>query len=93
MSDELIDDEPLPKSKFKYGGKALHELTHRELLDAVSAIWDAKNEEIGKLKAERDGLRQLLSSPFPIHSLWRGFADNAVLLIWIGFIGYLLGAQ
>lgn len=89
----MTDEKPLPKSKFRYGGKYLHELTHEELLEAVTGIWDAKNEEVAKLKGERDGLRQLLSSPLPIHSLWRGCVENAMLLGVVLVLAYLAGAQ
>lgn len=84
-------DTELPKSKFTYGNRKLHELSHAELLEATEALWNTKNEEIAKIKAERDGLRQLLSSPLPIHNLWRGFADNAVLLSWVIILAFLIG--
>ena len=85
--------EELPKSKFSYGGRKLHEMSHAALLEAVDGIWEAKNEEIGKLKAERDGLRTLLTSNLPIHSLWRGCVENASLLAAIGVIAYLAGVS
>lgn len=89
----MTEKHALPKSKFSYGGKALHELSHEELLEAVNGIWDAKNEEIAKIKGERDGLRELLSSPLPIHSLWRGCVENAMLLGVVIVIAFLAGAQ
>lgn len=88
----MTESQQLPKSKFKYGGKPLHELSHEGLLEAVDAIWDAKNEEIAKLKGERGGLRQLLSSPLPIHSLWRGCVENAMLLGMVALIAFLAGS-
>lgn len=89
----MISDQQLPKSRFSYGGKPLHEISHEVLLDAVNGIWDAKNEEIAKLTAERDALRRLLDSPLPIHSLWRGCIENAMLLGLVLVIAYLAGAR
>jgi hypothetical protein len=83
----------LPRSQYKYGGKYLHELSHAELIETVDGIWNAKNEELSKAKGERDGLKELLKSPLPIHSLWRSFAENAMLFIGIALIAYSFGAQ
>jgi len=79
------------KSQFQYGDKALHDMSYDELLDSVEGIWDSKNNEIAKLDAENRGLRSLLQSPLPIHSLWRGFAENAMLIVAIAVIAYLAG--
>lgn len=81
------------ESKFSYGGKNLGTLSHDELLEAVEAIWQAKNEEIARHKAEAEGLRALLKSPLPIHTLWRGFAENATLLMFVAFAAYSMGAN
>ena len=79
------------KSRFKYGGQYLHELSHPELLEAVDAIWSRKNDEIETLRAQNKGLELLLKGPWPVHQLWRSFADNAYLLVFVGLVAYLLG--
>ena len=86
-----VEQTCLPKSNFKLGSRRLDELSHVELLGAVNDIWEQKNKEIRTLEAERDGLRNLLKSPLPIHSLWCRFAENAYLLTWFAVIGYLVG--
>jgi hypothetical protein len=81
----------LPRSQYKYGGKYLHELSHVELLEAVEGLWNAKNEECSKARGERDGLKALLTSSLPVHTLWRAFAENAMLFIGVAFVAYSLG--
>ena len=66
----------LPKSKYQIGDKMLHDLTHEELINAVDDLWDQKNKRIREIEAERDGYLKVLSSSFPIHSLWRSCIEN-----------------
>jgi hypothetical protein len=74
-------------SKFSYGDKKLHELDKDSLLDCVEAMWNNKNAEIEGLQAQVKAYQSMISSP---HNIWRGFADNASLLIWASFVMYLL---
>jgi hypothetical protein len=83
----------LPKSQFKLGTRPLHELSHVELLEAVSDIWEQKNKAINTVEAERDGLKKLLSSSLPVHSLWRTFADNVTLMSYIALLAYMAGGH
>jgi hypothetical protein len=95
---EMIDEQPqatpqLPKSQFKIGNRPLHELSHIELLEAVNDIWEQKNKAINTVEAERDGLKKLLNSSLPVHSLWRTFADNVMLMGYIALLAYLAGGH
>lgn len=93
MTDDKNKEKALPKSNFTLGGTRLDKLTHAELLEAVETVWRSKNEQIDKLTAERDAYIGILKTPLPIHSLWRGCCENAMLMLAIGVVAYLAGAK
>lgn len=74
--------------KFKYGNKPLNQLEPDALLECVELMWNNKNAEIAGLEAQIKAYQSMITSP---HNIWRGFADNASLLIWASFVMYLLG--
>lgn len=83
----------LRASRFKYGETPLDELSHAELFEAAETMWRQRNEDVARVEAERDALRALLKSPLPIHSLWRGCVENAMLLAMVAVMAYLAGRQ
>ena len=79
------------KSTFSVGDKKLHEMPYDELLQSVEQVWNIKNGEIAKYKAERDAYLEMLKSPLVIHGLWSKVADNFGLLFMFAVMAYLLG--
>lgn len=61
-------------SKLKYKGKELEDCNQSELIELADAIFSLKESA----EAEAKGLRQLLASPFPVHALWKNFAEWAI---------------
>ncbi len=75
------------KSKYQYNGKNLSDLKAHELLEAVDGMWSAKNAEIQALEAIIEAQKHLLYSS---HNLWREYADNVLLVLWVMAVLILL---
>ena len=65
----------------KYGGKDLKDMNAEEMLEAAEAIYSSLETERAKNRA----YNELLSGGYPIHSIWRSFANDG-----LAFTGIIL---
>lgn len=77
------------KSQYSYGGKSISDLSHEELLEAVEDIWTHNKNIVTEANAKQRAYEDLLKSPFPIHAMWRSYAELVWFSMWIIFLIYL----